>query len=63
MESVVEAIFRADNALFQCGPLILLYKLSSVADLPVTVVWGILALCQCAAKNFGGMLAIRIILG
>lgn len=29
----------------------------------VTVVWGILALCQCAAKNFGGMLAIRIILG
>ncbi|KAK1142905.1 hypothetical protein N8T08_007146 [Aspergillus melleus] len=29
----------------------------------MTVVWGILALCQCAAKSFGGMLAIRIILG
>lgn len=29
----------------------------------VTVVWGICALCQCAANNFGGLLAIRIILG
>ncbi|PLB51500.1 MFS general substrate transporter [Aspergillus steynii IBT 23096] len=29
----------------------------------MTVIWGVLALCQCAAKNFGGMLAIRIILG
>ncbi|KAF9895266.1 hypothetical protein FE257_000168 [Aspergillus nanangensis] len=29
----------------------------------MTVVWGICALCQCAAKNFGGMLSIRIILG
>ena len=29
----------------------------------MSVVWGILALCQCAAKNFGSLLAIRIILG
>ncbi|GES65217.1 MFS general substrate transporter [Aspergillus terreus] len=29
----------------------------------MTVVWGICAMCQCAAKDFGGMLAIRIILG
>ncbi|KAL4994509.1 major facilitator superfamily domain-containing protein [Aspergillus recurvatus] len=29
----------------------------------MTVVWGICALCQCAAHNFGGLLAIRIILG
>lgn len=27
------------------------------------MVWGILALCQCAAKDFGSLLAIRIILG
>jgi MFS family permease len=27
------------------------------------VVWGILALCQCAAKDFGSLLAIRVILG
>lgn len=27
------------------------------------MVWGILALCQCAAKGFGSLLAIRIILG
>ncbi|KAL4915022.1 major facilitator superfamily domain-containing protein [Aspergillus aurantiobrunneus] len=29
----------------------------------MTVVWGICAMCQCAAHNFGSMLAIRIILG
>lgn len=29
----------------------------------MSVVWGILALCQCAAKSFGSLLAIRIILG
>ncbi|CRG87926.1 putative transporter C1039,04 [Talaromyces islandicus] len=29
----------------------------------MSVVWGILALCQCAAKDFGSLLAIRIILG
>ncbi|KAF7592071.1 hypothetical protein BBP40_000737 [Aspergillus hancockii] len=29
----------------------------------MSVAWGILALCQCAAKDFGSMLAIRIILG
>ncbi|OJJ68433.1 hypothetical protein ASPBRDRAFT_133237 [Aspergillus brasiliensis CBS 101740] len=29
----------------------------------MTVVWGILALCQCAVKNFGGMIAVRMILG
>lgn len=29
----------------------------------VSVVWGILALCQCAAKDFGSLLSIRIILG
>ncbi|OGM47495.1 hypothetical protein ABOM_002574 [Aspergillus bombycis] len=36
---------------------------SSVVIPPVSVVWGILALCQCAAKNFGSLLVIRIILG
>ncbi|EED15609.1 allantoate permease, putative [Talaromyces stipitatus ATCC 10500] len=29
----------------------------------MSIVWGILALCQCAAKDFGSMLAIRMILG
>jgi MFS family permease len=29
----------------------------------VSVVWGILALCQCAVKDFGSLLVIRIILG
>ncbi|PYH87784.1 MFS general substrate transporter [Aspergillus ellipticus CBS 707.79] len=29
----------------------------------MTVVWGILALCQCAVKDFGGMIAVRMILG
>ncbi|KAL4930432.1 MFS transporter/fungal specific transcription factor domain-containing protein [Aspergillus undulatus] len=29
----------------------------------MTVVWGICAMCQCAAHNFGSLLAIRIILG
>ncbi|KAE8400760.1 major facilitator superfamily domain-containing protein [Aspergillus pseudonomiae] len=29
----------------------------------MSVVWGILALCQCAAKDFGSLLAIRILLG
>lgn len=29
----------------------------------MSIVWGILALCQCAAKDFGSLLAIRIILG
>lgn len=29
----------------------------------MSIVWGVLALCQCAAKNFGSLLAIRIILG
>ncbi|KAJ5408356.1 hypothetical protein N7509_002239 [Penicillium cosmopolitanum] len=29
----------------------------------MSVVWGILALCQCAAKDFGSLLAIRVILG
>ncbi|KAJ5524976.1 allantoate permease [Penicillium frequentans] len=29
----------------------------------MSVVWGILALCQCAAKDFGSLLSIRIILG
>ena len=29
----------------------------------VSVVWGILALCQCAARSFGSLLAIRMILG
>lgn len=29
----------------------------------VSFVWGVLALCQCAAKDFGSLLAIRIILG
>ncbi|KAJ5894354.1 allantoate permease [Penicillium taxi] len=29
----------------------------------MSVVWGILALCQCAAKSFGSLLAIRTILG
>ncbi|KAL2812184.1 major facilitator superfamily domain-containing protein [Aspergillus granulosus] len=29
----------------------------------MTVIWGICAMCQCAPKNFGGMLSIRIILG
>lgn len=29
----------------------------------MSVVWGILALCQCAAKGFGSLLSIRVILG
>ncbi|KGO77104.1 Major facilitator superfamily domain, general substrate transporter [Penicillium italicum] len=29
----------------------------------MSIVWGVLALCQCAAKDFGSLLAIRIILG
>ncbi|PYI09266.1 MFS general substrate transporter [Aspergillus sclerotiicarbonarius CBS 121057] len=29
----------------------------------MTVVWGILALCQCAVKDFGSMIAVRMILG
>lgn len=29
----------------------------------VSIVWGVLALCQCAAEDFGSLLAIRIILG
>lgn len=29
----------------------------------MSVVWGILALCQCATKSFGSLLTIRIILG
>jgi MFS family permease len=29
----------------------------------VSIVWGVLALCQCAAKDFGSLLAIRILLG
>ncbi|PGH03881.1 hypothetical protein AJ79_07239 [Helicocarpus griseus UAMH5409] len=29
----------------------------------MTIVWGILALCQASAKDFGGMLAIRFLLG
>ncbi|KAJ5760144.1 hypothetical protein N7520_007300 [Penicillium odoratum] len=29
----------------------------------MSVVWGVLALCQCAAKDFGSLLSIRIILG
>ena len=29
----------------------------------VSIVWGVLALCQCAAKDFGSLLAIRIVLG
>jgi MFS family permease len=29
----------------------------------VSVTWGVLALCQCAAKDFGSLLVIRIILG
>jgi MFS family permease len=34
-----------------------------MVTLKVSVVWGILALCQCAAKDFGSLLAIRVILG
>ncbi|KAJ6185147.1 hypothetical protein N7519_006448 [Penicillium mononematosum] len=29
----------------------------------MSIVWGVLALCQCAAKDFGSLVAIRIILG
>ncbi|KAJ5927570.1 Major facilitator superfamily domain general substrate transporter [Penicillium verrucosum] len=29
----------------------------------MSIAWGVLALCQCAAKDFGSLLAIRIILG
>ncbi|KAJ5981749.1 hypothetical protein N7499_009197 [Penicillium canescens] len=29
----------------------------------MSIAWGILALCQCAAKGFGSLLAIRLILG
>ncbi|KAJ5951683.1 uncharacterized protein N7479_010096 [Penicillium vulpinum] len=29
----------------------------------LSIVWGVLALCQCAAKDFGSLLTIRIILG
>ncbi|PYH80964.1 MFS general substrate transporter [Aspergillus uvarum CBS 121591] len=35
----------------------------SFTDREVTVVWGILALCQCAVKSFGSMIAVRMILG
>ncbi|KAJ5246306.1 allantoate permease [Penicillium chermesinum] len=36
---------------------------SADEEVTVSVVWGILALCQCAAKSFGSLLSIRIILG
>lgn len=59
MEPANQAVLGTDHAI----PEYVSVAFVNIANCVVTVVWGICALCQCAAHNFGSLLAVRIILG
>ncbi|KAL4802005.1 major facilitator superfamily domain-containing protein [Aspergillus unguis] len=62
--SLLILLFYIPFGLFDLPWNLLIKKYSARTMLSLmTTVWGICAMCQCAAHNFGGLLAIRIILG
>jgi MFS family permease len=65
MEFADQALFRPLYAFVQYVHVNLWHHQAALAFSPqiVSIAWGVLALCQCAAKGFNSLLAIRIILG
>ncbi|KAL4782314.1 major facilitator superfamily domain-containing protein [Aspergillus varians] len=62
--SLLILLFYIPFGLFDLPWTLLIKRYSARSMLSLmTVVWGICAMCQCAAHNFGSLLAIRIILG
>ncbi|KAK2752210.1 hypothetical protein FQN55_008100 [Onygenales sp. PD_40] len=62
--SLLILLFYVPFGLFDLPWTILIKRYSGRLMLSImTISWGILALCQAAVKDFGGMLSIRIILG
>ncbi|RAH40625.1 MFS general substrate transporter [Aspergillus brunneoviolaceus CBS 621.78] len=62
--SLLVLLFYIPFGLFDLPWNLLLKRYSGRITLSfMTVVWGILALCQCAVKSFGSMIVVRMILG
>ncbi|KAL4892807.1 hypothetical protein BDV59DRAFT_193372 [Aspergillus ambiguus] len=62
--SLLVLLFYIPFGLFDLPWNLLIKRFSGRLMLSITtIVWGVLAMCQYAAKDFGSMLAIRIILG
>ncbi|KAL4791310.1 major facilitator superfamily domain-containing protein [Aspergillus venezuelensis] len=62
--SLLILIFYIPFGLFDLPWNLLIKRYSARTMLSLmTIVWGICAMCQCAAHNFGSLLSIRIILG